>query len=85
MRLELLNDSRLEAGREFVPIKRLGTGSFGTVFVADWHSPLPSGTMVPAMQHSYARPEYVGKRIVAIKRMIRPYSTLEDTKAWATR
>ena len=78
MRLELLNDSRLEAGREFVPIKRLGTGSFGTVFVADWHSPLPSGTMVPAMQHSYARPEYVGKRIVAIKRMIRPYSTLED-------
>lgn len=78
MRLDLLDDSRLEAEREYVPIKKLGTGSFGSVFVVDWHSPLPTGTLVPAMQHSYTRPEYVGKRIVAIKKMKRSYKTLQD-------
>lgn len=78
MGFDILDDSRLEAKREFVPIKRLGTGSFGSVFVVDWHSPLPSGTMVPAMQHSYTRPEYVGKRIVAMKKMKRTYKSRED-------
>mgnify|MGYP002717519432 FL=1 len=78
MRLDLLDDSRLEAERQYVPIKKSGTGSFGSVFVADWQSPLPSCTLLPAMQHSYTRPEYVGKRIVAIKKMKRSYKTLQD-------
>lgn len=74
----LLDGSRLETERQFTPIKRLGSGTFGSVFVADWHSALPNGALVPAMQHSYARPAYVGKRIVAIKRMKRTYTTWED-------
>lgn len=78
MRLDLLDDSRLEAEREYVPIRKSGTGSFSSVFVVDWHSPLPTGTLVPAMQHSYTLPEYVGKRIVAIKKMKRSYKTLQD-------
>ena len=78
MRLGLLDDSRLEAERQFVPIKKSGTGSFGSVFVADWQSPLPPCTLLPAMQHSYTRPEYMGKRIVAIKKMKRSYKTLQD-------
>ncbi|KAL4402068.1 Serine/threonine protein kinase [Malassezia pachydermatis] len=34
--------------------------------------------MVPAMQHSYTRPAYVGKRIVAIKQMKRTYTSWQE-------
>lgn len=68
----------LFAPREYTFIKNLGTGSFGSVFVADWYSSLPSGALVPAMQHSYTRPEYLGRRIVAIKRMKRKFQTWDD-------
>ncbi|WFC96127.1 centractin- actin- protein of the dynactin complex [Malassezia brasiliensis] len=64
--------------RDYTIIKSLGTGSFGTVYVADWQSPLPSGAMVPAMQHSLTRPAYAGKRLVAIKRMKKPFAAWED-------
>ncbi|KAF8078629.1 Pkinase-domain-containing protein [Lyophyllum atratum] len=39
--------------RSYTPLKVLGDGSFGTVWLCDWH-----GT-----------PEWVGKRLVAVKRM----------------
>ncbi|WFC99674.1 non-specific serine/threonine protein kinase [Malassezia yamatoensis] len=64
--------------RDFTIIKSLGVGSFGTVYVADWHSALPSGAIVPAMQHSQTRPEYVNKRLVAIKKMKKPFIHWED-------
>ncbi|WFD31733.1 non-specific serine/threonine protein kinase [Malassezia sp. CBS 17886] len=67
-----------DADRDYTIIRNLGSGSFGSVCVADWRSPLPSGTMVPAMQHSYTRPEYVGKRIVAIKRMRTPFQSWDE-------
>lgn len=67
-----------DAERKYTIIKSLGTGSFGTVYVADWHSALPSGAMVPAMQHSYTRPAYAGKRLVAIKRMKKPFASWDD-------
>lgn len=40
----------------------------GTVWLADWHSPLqlPPGTLPPGPS---SRPEYKGKKLVAIKRM----------------
>lgn len=66
------------ANRDFSIIRELGNGSFGTVCVAEWRSPLPTGTMVPAMQHSYTRPEYIGKRLVAIKRMKRRFHSWDD-------
>lgn len=65
-----------EGPRDFTVIKSVGDGSFGTVCLADWKSPLPSGTMLSPMQHPTTRPEYVGKRLVAIKRMKKPF------KAW---
>ncbi|WFD43943.1 non-specific serine/threonine protein kinase [Malassezia psittaci] len=64
--------------RDFTIIKSLGVGSFGTVYVADWHSALPSGAIVPAMQHSFTRPEYANKRLVAIKKMKKPFVHWED-------
>lgn len=67
-----------ETERSYTVIKELGSGFFGTVCVADWHSPLPSGALVPAMQHSSTRPEYIGKRLVAIKRMKRAFSSWDD-------
>lgn len=66
------------ANRDFSIIRELGNGSFGTVCVAEWRSALPSGTMVPAMQHSYTRPEYIGKCLVAIKRMNRRFYSWDD-------
>lgn len=67
-----------EGPRDFTVIKAVGDGSFGTVCLADWRSPLPSGTMLSPMQHPTTRPEYVGKRLVAIKRMKKPFKCWED-------
>ncbi len=54
--------------RQYTILKEVGDGSFGTVWLADWHSPLqlPTGTTPPGPS---SRPEYKGKRLVAIKRM----------------
>jgi protein kinase len=51
-------------------MKVVGDGSFGTVWLCDWHSPLPSNTPLSPMQRGAgARPEWTGKRLVAVKRM----------------
>lgn len=56
------------APRSYTILKEVGDGSFGTVWLADWHSDLqlPSGTLPPGPS---SRPEYKGKKLVAIKRM----------------
>ena len=56
--------------RSYTPIKTLGDGSFGTVLLCDWHGPLPPNTPLSPMQcGGGARPEWAGKRLVAVKRM----------------
>jgi meiosis induction protein kinase IME2/SME1 len=58
--------------RQYTELKCLGDGSFGTVWLCDWHSPVRSSTMLSAMQcGAGARPEWAGKRLVALKRMKR--------------
>lgn len=54
--------------RSYTILKEVGDGSFGTVWLADWHSSLvlPPGTLPPGPS---SRPEYKGKKLVAIKRM----------------
>jgi hypothetical protein len=54
--------------RSYTVLKEVGDGSFGTVWLVDWHSPLtlPPGTMPPGPS---SRPEYKGKRLVALKKM----------------
>lgn len=54
--------------RSYTILKEVGDGSFGTVWLADWHSPLqlPPGTAPPGPS---SRPEYKGKKLVAVKRM----------------
>lgn len=54
--------------REYTILKEVGDGSFGTVWLADWHSPLnlPPGTQPPGPS---SRPEYKGKQLVAVKKM----------------
>lgn len=54
--------------RSYTILKEVGDGSFGTVWLVDWHSALqlPPGTLPPGLS---ARPEYKGKTLVAIKRM----------------
>ncbi|KAI9512597.1 Pkinase-domain-containing protein [Russula earlei] len=59
--------------RSFTPIKAFGDGSFGTVWLCDWHGPLPPNTPMSAMQSVVGhRPEYANipnMRLVAVKRM----------------
>ena len=56
--------------RSFTPIKAVGDGSFGTVWLCDWHGPLPPNTPMAAMQSvAGTRPEYANMRLVAVKRM----------------
>ncbi|GAA5964304.1 hypothetical protein JCM21900_003690 [Sporobolomyces salmonicolor] len=54
--------------RHWTVLREVGDGSFGTVWLADWHSPLnlPPGTQPPGPS---SRAEYKGKQLVAIKRM----------------
>ena len=53
--------------RSWTPIKILGDGSFGTVWLCDWHS--PPNTPLPVI----TRPEWAKKRLVAVKRMKRSW------------
>lgn len=56
--------------RSYTPLRVVGDGSFGTVWLCDWHSPLPPDTTLSPMQRGAgARPEWTGKRLVAVKRM----------------
>ncbi|KAH8835249.1 CMGC/RCK/MAK protein kinase [Flagelloscypha sp. PMI_526] len=72
-----IQDNRLVVGsaestslRSYTPIKQLGDGSFGTVWLCDWHGTLPPNTPLSPMQCGEgARPDWVGKRLVAVKRM----------------
>ncbi|OCF37645.1 CMGC/RCK protein kinase [Kwoniella heveanensis BCC8398] len=58
--------------RRYTELKCLGDGSFGTVWLCDWHSPVKSDVLLSAMQcGAGARPEWAGKRLVALKRMKR--------------
>ncbi|KAK4685792.1 meiosis induction protein kinase IME2/SME1, partial [Tremellales sp. Uapishka_1] len=58
--------------RSYTELKCVGDGSFGTVWLCDWHSPVKSGTLLSAMQcGAGARPEWAGNRLVALKRMKR--------------
>jgi len=56
--------------RSFTPVKAFGDGSFGTVWLCDWHGPLPPNTPMSTMQAVVgARPDYANMRLVAVKRM----------------
>lgn len=58
--------------RSYTEVKCLGDGSFGTVWLCDWHSPVRPQTYLSAMQcGAGARPEWSGKKLVALKRMKR--------------
>ena len=58
--------------RAYTELKCLGDGSFGTVWLCDWHSPVKHHVLLSAMQcGAGARPEWSGKRLVALKRMKR--------------
>lgn len=56
----------------YTSVKLVGDGSFGTVWLCDWASPLAPETKLSAMQcGAGARADWVGKRLVAVKRMKR--------------
>jgi len=56
--------------RSYTPVKVLGDGSFGTVWLCDWHGILPPNTPLSPMQcGAGARPDWAGMRLVAVKRM----------------
>ena len=62
--------SFLASTRTYTPLKVVGDGSFGSVWLCDWHGTLPPNTPLSAMQCGPgARPEYANKRLVAVKRM----------------
>lgn len=65
-------DIILAAERSYTDLKVLGDGSFGTVWLCDWRSQLKPDVLLSAMQcGAGARPEWAGKRLVALKRMKR--------------
>jgi meiosis induction protein kinase IME2/SME1 len=69
--IDILKSSiTIDSTRSYTPLKVLGDGSFGTVWLCDWHGTLPPNTPLSPMQcGAGARPEWAGKRLVAVKRM----------------
>ncbi|KAG6911968.1 hypothetical protein DXG01_000216 [Tephrocybe rancida] len=66
----VVGTSQSSSTRSYTPLKVLGDGSFGTVWLCDWHGTLPPNTPLSPMQcGAGARPEWAGKRLVAVKRM----------------
>lgn len=66
----LLLPTQKASERSYTPIKSVGDGSFGTVWLVDWHTRLPPNTPLSAMQcGDGAKPEWAGKRLVALKQM----------------
>lgn len=64
----------LASNRSYTTIKCLGDGTFGTVWLCDWHGVLPPNTPLSPMQcGAGARPEWAGKRLVAVKLMRKPW------------
>ncbi|KAK4703077.1 hypothetical protein P7C70_g3143, partial [Phenoliferia sp. Uapishka_3] len=63
--------------RHYTVLKEVGDGSFGTVWLVDWHSPLhlPPGTRPPGPS---SRAEYKGKQLVAVKRMKKAFEGWEE-------
>ncbi|CAE7231693.1 unnamed protein product [Rhizoctonia solani] len=70
----LVGDSSTSSPRSWTTLKNVGDGSFGSVWLCDWHSPLPHNTPLSPMQCGpKVRPEWVGRRLVALKRMKRQW------------
>ncbi|EUC53713.1 Serine/Threonine kinase catalytic domain protein [Rhizoctonia solani AG-3 Rhs1AP] len=70
----LVGDSSTSSPRSWTTLKNVGDGSFGSVWLCDWHSPLPPNTPLSPMQCGpKVRPEWVGRRLVALKRMKRQW------------
>lgn len=67
------DDSTTSSHRSFIAIKSLGEGSFGSVFLCDWHGDLPHGVPPPSTIHvnGVTRPELTGMRLVAVKKLKR--------------
>lgn len=66
----VVGSSQSSSTRSYTPLKVLGDGTFGTVWLCDWHGTLPPDTPLSPMQcGAGARPEWAGKRLVAVKRM----------------
>ncbi|KAJ7225522.1 kinase-like domain-containing protein [Mycena pura] len=66
----VVGSSQSRSTRSYTELKSLGDGSFGTVWLCDWHGTLPPNTPLSAMQcGAGAKPEWAGKRLVAVKRM----------------
>ncbi|KAG8961112.1 hypothetical protein FRC03_005758 [Tulasnella sp. 419] len=65
-----VGDDNSASVRSWTPLKNVGVGSYSEVQLCDWHSPLPPNTPLSPMQcGAGARPEWAGKRLVALKRM----------------
>ncbi|KAJ7071038.1 kinase-like domain-containing protein [Mycena amicta] len=66
----VVGSSQSRSTRSYTELKSLGDGSFGTVWLCDWHGTLPPNTPLSPMQcGAGAKPEWTGKRLVAVKRM----------------
>ncbi|VDB91493.1 unnamed protein product [Peniophora sp. CBMAI 1063] len=71
------------ATKSLTALKAVGDGSFGSVWLCDWHSELsfPIELTAPSAGPG-SRPEYQGKRVVAVKRMKRQWRG--DEGDWRT-
>ncbi|KAF7360554.1 hypothetical protein MVEN_00786500 [Mycena venus] len=70
----VVGSSPTRSTRSYTELKTLGGGSFSTVSLCDWHGALSPNMPLAAMQcGAGAKPEWSGKRLVAVKRIRRQW------------
>jgi serine/threonine protein kinase len=63
------------------PIKAFGDGSFGMVWLCDWHGALPANRPTSKMQAVVgSRPEYANMQLVAVKHMKRKWEGWDECR-----
>lgn len=68
----IFGDSTTSLQRSFTVIKNIGEGSFGSVFLCDWHGELPYEVPPSTTNiNGVARPEWTGMHLVAVKKLKR--------------
>ena len=61
--------------RSYTPLKLLGNGAFGTIWLCDWHTLLPPDTTLGPIQYvPGVYREWAGKRLVAVKRLAKRFN-----------
>ena len=74
----LFGESHSSKMQLYKPIQVLGNGSFGSVWLCDWRGMPPNAPLSPMQRGDNGRPKWLGKHLVAVKRIEKKWEGGKD-------